>query len=178
MTRGDAKSVRRITATAARWLIGLSVIAAGAWNPVAAAEQLGRFFLTPEQRVELERLRHAPPAPVVPPAPPPPVVEADLPPPVTELSREEMLPPAPPPDVPPITVNGVVIRSNGQSTAWVNGQNTLDGDFSSDNIRVDRPRGESVHIITPEHLPDVTLKPGQTYDPGTNTIIDTPVGTR
>ncbi len=155
MTRGDAKSVRRITAAAARWLIGLSVIAAGAWNPV-----------------ELERLRHAPPAPVVPPAPPPPVVEADLPPPVTELSREEMLPPAPPPNVPPITVNGVVIRSNGQSTAWVNGQNTLDGDFSSENIRVERPRGESVHIITPEHLPDVSLKPGQTYDPTTNTVID------
>lgn len=164
--------MRCITATAASGVLGLSMIAAGALNPVAAAEQLGRFFLTPEQRVELERLRHAPPAPIVPPAPPPPVVEADLPPPVTELSREEMLPPAPPPNVPPITVNGVVIRSGGQSTAWVNGQNTLEGDFSSDNIRVDRPRGESVRIITPEHLPDVSLKPGQTYDPATNTIID------
>jgi hypothetical protein len=171
MKRRDGKSRRRITAAAARGIIGLSLIAAGALNPVAAAEQLGRFFLTPEQRVELERLRHAPPVPVVPPAPPP-VVEADLPPPVTELSREEMLPPAPPPEVPPITVNGVVIRSGGQSTAWVNGQNTLEGDFSSENIRVDRPRGESVHIVTPEHLPDVTLKPGQTYDPATNTIID------
>lgn len=171
MTRLDGISMRCINARGARMLIALSMIAAGAWNPAAAAEQLGRFFLTPEQRVELERLRHAPPAPVVPPAPPP-VVEADLPPPVTELSREQMLPPAPPPDVPPITVNGVVIRSNGESTAWVNGQNTLEGDFSSDNIRVERPRGESVRIITPEHLPDVTLKPGQTYDPGTNTIID------
>ncbi len=163
--------MRCISATAARGLIGMSVIVAGALNPTAAAEQLGRFFLTPEQRVELERLRHAPPEPVVPPAPPP-VVEADLPPPVTELSREEMLPPAPPPEVPPITVNGVVIRSGGQSTAWVNGRNTLEGDFSGDNIRVDRPRGESVHIVTPEHLPDVTLKPGQTYDPATNTIVD------
>ncbi|MCG3202953.1 MAG: hypothetical protein NFCOHLIN_02839 [Gammaproteobacteria bacterium] len=163
--------MRCINAGGAGMLLALSMAAASAWNPAAAAEPLGRFFLTPEQRVELERLRHAPPAPVTPPAPPP-VVEADLPPPVTELSREEMLPPAPPPIVPPITVNGVVIRSNGESTAWVNGQNTLEGDFSRENIRVVRPRGESVRIITPEHLPDVTLKPGQTYDPGTNTIID------
>lgn len=164
--------MRCIIATVTRALIGASLVAAGAWKPAAAAEQLGRFFLTPEQRVELERLRHAPPAPVVPPAPPPPVVEADLPPPVTELSREEMLPPAPPPTVPPITVNGVVIRSNGESTAWVNGQSTLEGDFSRENIHVDRPRGKSVRIVTPEHLPDVTLRPGQTYDPATNTIID------
>jgi hypothetical protein len=26
--------------------------------------------------------------------------------------------------------------------------------------------------VTPEHLPDVRLKPGQTYDPTTNTIVD------
>lgn len=171
MISPDGKSMRFVSTMMARSLVWLALAAASAWHSAAAAEELGRFFLTPEQRAELERLRHAPPEPVVPPAPPP-VVDADLPPPITELPREQMLPPAPPPDVPPITVNGLVIRSDGESTAWVNGQNTLEGDFSSDNIRVERPRGRSVHIITPEHLPNVTLRPGQTYDPGTNTIVD------
>jgi hypothetical protein len=171
MITGDGKSMRFVFTMSARSLVWLALVVASAVHPVATAEELGRFFLTPEQRAELERLRHAPPEPVVPPVPPT-VVEADLPPPITELPREQMLPPAPPPDVPPITVNGVVIRSNGESTAWVNGQNTLEGDFSSDNIRVERPRGRSVHVITPEHLPNVTLRPGQTYDPSTNTIID------
>ena len=136
------------------------------------AEDLGRLFLTPEERVQLERARHPPPAVVAVPAPTPPIVDANLPPPVDELGADQILPDAPPPNVPPITVNGVVMRSNGQSTAWVNGQNTQDGDFSADNIRVGAPRGGRVTIVTPEHLPDVQLKPGQTYDPSTNTIVD------
>lgn len=149
-------------------LMTLTLTLLPALQPASAAEELGRLFLTPEQRAELERLRHAPP-----PAPaPPPIVDATLPAPVEELPQEQMLPPPPPPYVPPVTVNGVVLRSDGQGTAWVNGQNTLEGDFSQQNIRVMNPRGESVSIVTPEHLPNVRLKPGQTYDPATNTIVD------
>jgi hypothetical protein len=141
------------------------------------AQELGRLFLTPEERLELERRRDGivPQAPVVvdKPAPmEPAVVQGELPPPVQELGAAKMLPEAPPPEVPPITVNGVVIRGNGQTTAWVNGQNTMEGDFSADNIRVGRPQGKVVPIETPENLPNVRLKPGQTYDPSTNTIVD------
>ncbi|MFO1434926.1 MAG: hypothetical protein U1F34_00605 [Gammaproteobacteria bacterium] len=146
--------------------------------PPLQAEDLGRLFLTPEQRAELERLRNGivetPPVVVPPPVveQPPAVVQSDLPPPVPELGAEHILPIAPPPAVPPITVNGVVLRSNGQGTAWVNGQNTSDGDFSADNIRVERPRSKVVQLRTPENLPDVRLKPGQTYNPATNTIVE------
>jgi hypothetical protein len=145
--------------------------------PPIHAEELGRLFLTPEQRLELERRRNGlvPPPPVVVEAPTvvePAVVQGELPPPVQELGASQILPEAPPPEVPPITVNGVVIRSNGQGTAWVNGQNTSEGDFSADNIRVGRPQGKMVPIQTPENLPNVRLMPGQTYDPSTNTIVD------
>jgi len=132
-----------------------------------AAEELGRLLLTPAEREMLERLRNAPP-------PPPPLVGVEPPPVIETVPKEELLPtPSPPPPyVPPITVNGVVLRSRGEAMVWVNGQNTLEGDFSADNIRINRPRGTSVPIITPEHLPNVRLKPGQTYDPDTNTIVD------
>jgi hypothetical protein len=142
------------------------------WLPAAQSQELGRLFLTPQQRQSLEQLRNAPPAPPQVVEVPPPVVESNLPPPVEQLPQEEILPAAPPPNVPPITVNGLVLRSNGQSTAWVNGQNTIEGDFSFQHIRVGRPSGRAVPIVTPEHLPDVRLKPGQTYDPTTNTIVD------
>ncbi|MGQ0657844.1 MAG: hypothetical protein ACT4NU_07085 [Chromatiales bacterium] len=127
------------------------------------AQELGRLFMTPEEREMLERLRAAPPRPPAPPVQPSPVTVVEPPPP------EEVLPP---PQVPPITVNGVVLRSRGDGTVWVNGQNTYEGDFGDEHIRIDRPRSVAVPIDTPEHLPNVRLKPGQTYDPATNTIVD------
>src|SRR5581483_10127985 len=81
----------------------------------AAADPLGRLFTTPEERAQLQQLRTAPPV-VAKPAPPPAPVAVQT-----------------PPEVPPVTVNGVVVRSRGESTAWVNGKNTYDGDLSADN---------------------------------------------
>lgn len=147
-----------IVRTVTRVLGVLSAMAA-TW---AQAQELGRLFTTPAERAMLERLRHAPP----PVQTPPPVVVIE---PAQPTVPAEVLPP---PLVPPVTVMGVVLRSNGEGTAWVNGQNTYEGDFSGQNIHVDSPRSLAVPIDTPEHLPDVRLKPGQTYDPATNTIVD------
>lgn len=124
----------------------------------AAAESLGRLFTTPAERAQLQRLRLAPPVMVKPAPPPAPVAEA---------------PPAPP-EVPPVTVNGVVIRSRGESTAWVNGKNTYDGDLSADHVTVNTRdlRGTRVTVETPGHLPDVGLKPGQTYHPDSGRITE------
>ncbi len=124
----------------------------------ATAEPLGRLFTTPEERAQLQLLRNAPPVVVKPTPPPMPVVEAQ---------------PAPP-EVPPVTVNGVVIRSHGESTAWVNGKNTYGGDLSADHVTVDTHglRGARVTVETPGHLPDVGLKPGQTYHPESGRITD------
>lgn len=124
----------------------------------AHAEALGRLFTTPQQRAKLEQLRRAPP-----PAPKPKVVV-----------QPKVEPPPPPPTVPAITVNGVVVRSDGESTAWVNGQSTVDGRVDVDNVQINprRIKGLSVPITTPSNLPDVRLKPGQSYDPDTGTVVD------
>ena len=139
-------------------LIALTLsIAMGAVSP-ATAESLGRLFTTPAERAQLQRLRTAPPV-VVKPAPPP-------------ASAAEL--PSPPPEVPPVTVNGVVIRSRGEGAAWVNGKNTYDGDLSADHVTVNTQGLHStrVTIETPSHLPDVALKPGQTYHPETGRITE------
>ncbi|HTT08739.1 MAG TPA: hypothetical protein VMH34_08105 [Gammaproteobacteria bacterium] len=140
-------------------LLQMSVlcVAFSAAGPVSA-DPLGRLFTTPAEREELQRLRTAPPVVAKPGPPPAPVAEA----------------PAPPPEVPPVTVNGVVVRSHGEGTAWVNGKNTYDGDLSADHVAVDTRglRGARVTVETPGHLPDVGLKPGQTYHPETGQITD------
>ncbi len=74
----------------AMMVAALSVAASGLPRAGVAAE-LGRLFLTPQQRVELDKRRAANAA------------EAET---VVEST---------------VTVNGVVIREGGKSTAWVNG---------------------------------------------------------
>lgn len=125
--------------------------------PAPAQEPLGRLFLSPAQRAQLEQARRAPPL-AAQPAP-------------TQSDPEP--PAAPPPaEVPRIVVQGVVQRSDGRSVAWVNGMSTLSGDFAAQHFDV-RVRGpDAVELDLPEHLPDVTLKPGQAYVPEESRILD------
>ncbi len=134
-------------------------IGIGAAIPVAATE-LGRLFMTPEERAALDRLREQGSAPAV-----------------VEAAAEELPAPAEaaaPPEQPPrITVNGFVRRPDGRSVAWVNGMSTLDGDFAAQHFAVPgTTRGERVRIATPGDLPEVDLKPGQSFEPGTKRIVD------
>lgn len=95
----------------------LSLAAAAIPQAVAAAE-LGRLFLTPQQRAELDKRRAVNAA------------EAET---VVEST---------------LTVNGLVIREGGKSTAWVNG--------------------------VPQHGPDAAaaVRPGAAYrDPETNAAV-------
>lgn len=125
--------------------------------PAQAEELLGRLFLSPAQRAQLEQARRAPPPPVA-----------------AQPAAEETVPEPPPPlaDVPQIVVNGVLQRADGRSVAWINGMSTLSGDFASQHFEV-RVRGPgAVDLDLPEHLPDVTLKPGQSYVPEEGRILD------
>ncbi len=131
-------------------------------SSMLTAAPLGRFFTSPAERSRLEQIRHAPP--VVQAEPVAPVVEPE---PVVEKT------PPPPPEVPGITINGLVKRSHGPSTAWVNGQSNLEGDLESQYLRVDRQAiGDSVRIDIPVTGDSVRLKPGQTYQPGEARIVD------
>lgn len=60
--------------------------------PAARPEELGRLFFTPQARAELEQRRRAAP----------------------------LLPPPPPGD--PMRITGVVRRSSGRITVWINGE--------------------------------------------------------
>lgn len=98
------------------------------------------------------------------------------------MPREEQTPAAvvtanpvdkPPLSIDPFTVNGMVLGSDGTSTVWVNGMDSLSGDFASRHIEVvSTPRGGAVTIRTPGELPDVRLKPGQTFEPAEQRIVE------
>jgi hypothetical protein len=74
----------------------------------AAAEELGRLFLTPQQRQDLDRRR------------------------ATNRAEEE----APQIREGPLTVEGHVQRSSGKSTTWINGVPQGDSHASRDPARV------------------------------------------
>lgn len=76
-----------------RLLIALTLILQCLAPPAASAEELGRLFLTPQQRQDLDRRR------------------------ATNRAEEE----SPQTKEGPLTVNGHIQRSGGKTTTWING---------------------------------------------------------
>lgn len=115
--------------------------------PAAYGVELGRLFTTPEDRVVLEQLRRGE-APVE----------------RKRAVREEKKIDEPEASMPTLTVNGVVIRSDGSKTAWINGMNTLEGDIDSQHIKV--RTGEIYNDRVPIVVSDerVEIKVGQSLD--------------
>lgn len=72
----------------------LALSTTGAASAQAPSEPLGRLFFTPEQRAALDRQRHAPPP---------------------------SLSPAPTANEAPASFDGMVQRSSGRNTVWING---------------------------------------------------------
>ena len=87
--------------------LGLMLLCLGA-PAAAAAEDLGRLFLTPQQRQDLDRRR------------------------ATNRAEEE----APQIKEGPLKLDGHVQRSGGRTAAWVNGVPQYDGPVSRDPARV------------------------------------------
>ena len=138
-------------------LVALLAIPVG----VQAAE-LGRLFLTPQERAALDRARHTVKEPVA----QQPVTETAL----TDivLEDEELEADA------PITVDGYVSGSTGPATVWVNGTDNFQGDLSEFGIDAQRVEIETSRVRLPIAGTDtpVLLKPGQSFDPGLNAISD------
>ena len=122
-------------------LLATLLVATGAHGD----ETLGRLFTTPAERAALDDAR-----------------------------RQKLLPaapaPEPPPAVPPpqfVTINGVVKRSDGQSTIWVNDK-PVRGAQTTDGVTVlgPGPAGDrgSVALKLPESGRDVRIKVGQRLD--------------
>ncbi len=131
------------------------------------ANELGRFFTTPEDRAMLDNMREAAANPVI-------VQDEPEPEPVVEEYVEPVLEPEEEVEIPGITVNGVVYRQDGNSTAWLNGENTLEGDLESQYLSVDGSaiKGQNVPVQIKINKRELLLKPGQTYQPEVDHVMD------
>lgn len=134
------------------WLLALALC-----TGAAPARDLGRLFFTPEERAELDAARRAP------------LVAADE---TTEpaAAPPELAPDAPPVAAPPLTVNGLVRRAHGPSTAWINGAPGTPGELVQDDGRRLRIGPDAVELGAAAAR--ARVKPGQTYDPAAGRVVE------
>ena len=127
---------------------------------LAPAAELGRLFLTPAERAELDRLRHVTSVPTMPTAP------------STSTSVSE--PAVPPPPSIAVTVNGYVARSAGAPTMWINGADASASKLSELGIDGRRVRLDAARVRVPLNSSggNVALKPGQSFDPISRQVSD------
>ena len=102
-----------------------------------AEAPLGRLFFTPEQRQALDRLR-----------------QAD--------GRGQNANAADP----TLTVNGIVTRSNGKRTVWINGTAHTERESHSGTVVSTQNLGAGRLRIRPEGAPPADLRVGETLDVG------------
>lgn len=129
------------------------------------ADNLGRIFTSPDDRNELEKIRHTKPkvkkTEVV-------KVEENIDSLVVE--KELVVRDA-------ITLKGLVHRSDGKSTAWINDSNTFEGDLESQFIQVpdNKIKKNKVTIVLPDDSTHVELRVGEAFipDPIEKNIVDT-----
>ena len=151
-------------------LLGSVVLALAPAFDCPAESRIGRLFSTVEQRIELDRVRDRP------------AVERVAEPAAAEVEAEPRLAldaePGPEPGGDAtslvVTVNGLVIRSDGHRLAWVDGveagvEVTPPGGAG---IEVHRARGGRVRIRLPERGVDAELKPGQTIDVARGSVFE------
>lgn len=130
------------------WKISLTVccaLAAAATSvPAPAQERLGRLFFTPAQRASLDVARSQRARTAL----------------STEKTDEEA---APVPQT--ITYGGVLRRSDGKTTVWINNQSVKEREPASGGAIVSRVRPDgSVTLQMPQSGRSVILKPGQSIE--------------
>lgn len=147
-------------------LLGSAVLVLAPAFDCAAESRIGRLFSTVEQRIELDRIRDRP---AVEPVAEPAAVEV-------EAEPRLVLDPEPRRNATSLvlTVNGLVIRSDGHHLAWVDGveagvEATTSGGA---DIEVDRAQGGRVRIRLPERGVHAELKPGQTIDIARGSVFE------
>jgi hypothetical protein len=112
--------------------------------PASAQERLGRLFFTPAQRASLDVARSQRARAAV----------------ATEKSEQEA---APVPQT--ITYSGVLRRSDGKTTVWINNQPVHDRESAGAAAIVGRVRPDgSVTLQVPQSGRSVILKPGQSVE--------------
>jgi hypothetical protein len=116
------------------------------------SDEFGRLFTTPKQRAHMDELRKAEPD-----------MEFQIDEQIVDIDEEvEVVEETP---VNALTVRGLVYRSNGKNTAWINDTNTFEGNVSSQYINVKDIDPDNVKIEVPSANTVVNLNVGQTFDP-------------
>lgn len=114
--------------------------------PAHAEEPLGRLFLTPEKREILDRQRALN------------VLES-------QTTNEE----------PEIRVNGLVRRSSGKRTTWINGQAQNDEDARTGIVARPDSRGAGRVLVESSEDPRASVKVGESLNRGTQETVS-PLG--
>lgn len=111
--------------------------------PPAPAQELGRLFFTPERRQALDRQR-----------------QLNLP------ERREI------PEDPTLTINGVVTRSSGKRTVWINGVAQDDGGAGSSVAVTPNRANPGKVIVQPDGAPASRASVGDTVNRNTGETAD------
>jgi len=117
---------------------------------MAAEQTMGRLFFTPEQRARMDLARQQ---------------ERSI---KIETDQQENEPPAA-----SITLNGVITRSDGKSTVWINNKEQI-GDKTGSGVAVPgrgKPAGQ-VSVITSDAKRAIPLKVGQSIDMSSGKVED------
>ena len=127
----------------------------------AASDGFGRLFTTPEERRNLQILRYSKPEIDE-------VIEIIVE--VDEVAEEK----TEPRDIDGITLNGIVYRKGGKSTAWLNGSNSYEGSLTSEYFRINTGdiNSKKVSVTVPEASLAFDLKVGQPYEPNNDRLLD------
>lgn len=129
------------------------VLLAGALQPAYPEDdEFGRFFTTPRQRERLDELRSSTTNVVV-------NVNED------ELKVDEDVKQATQQHN-ELTLRGVVSRSDGKNTAWINDSVSYEGDVASDLTKVNEHEinPDGVELDLPGDKKKIRLKVGEAYD--------------
>ncbi len=126
----------------ARLLLSVLLMAAGAAN----AADLGRMFFTPAQRAALDAARKQ-------------NVRVDF----GDDDSEKSTTPAAAPAPRNVSVNGLIQRSDGNSTVWLNNKPVSSGNAAGVNIST-RKGDTRVQLSVPDSGRSVDLKVGQTVE--------------
>lgn len=124
------------------------------------AEDFGRLFTTPKQRQQLDEIRKARTNIVIEIKDEELAIDQDT---IIEVSNTEEL-----------QVKGLVYRSDGKNTAWINDTNSYEGNMVSDYFGVDSSQIEEneITIEMPLNQRSIKMKVGQSYDPALEQIRD------
>ena len=127
----------------------------------SAAEEFGRLFLTPSQRLQLDELRKSQANTKIE------VQDAELnidQKPVVEATAAGEL-----------RLRGLVYRNDGKNTAWINDSNSYEGDLTSQytNVHEDSVAADQVVIeMGGAENVKLPLKVGQSFNPGDKSVHD------